>query len=135
LKNQAKKRKHIEAEEEETKVEDIETEESTSKTQKFDRHNLPDFLPEEFLQDEVKDDIEIESDDEAPRKNKKTKIFLEEKKPKDKKKGSTTYRVAEAKQDRLAPKLSKNAQAMKESLMGSRKGQVRKNIFSGFLRK
>lgn len=100
---------------------------------RFDRSNLPDLLPEEFLDDTLVEEAEIESEEEAPRRAKKTKfVYPEEKKPKDKKLGSTTYRVAQTNKEGLAPKASHGAQSTKAALLGGRKGQVRKPVPTGF---
>lgn len=80
------------------------------------------------------EEAEVESEEEAPRKSKKIKfVYPEEKKPKDKKLGSTTYRVAQTNKEGLAPKASHNAQATKSALLGGRKGQLRKAVSTGFL--
>ncbi|KFX90627.1 hypothetical protein O988_08110 [Pseudogymnoascus sp. VKM F-3808] len=99
---------------------------------RFDRSTLPDLLPEDFLEDE-------ESEDEAPvveekRQPKKIKFAYEEKKPKDKRLGSTTFRVAQVAKEGFAPKVSRTTASAKASLQGSRKGQVRKPVSSGMLR-
>lgn len=70
---------------------------------------------------------------EKPRVPKKIKFAYEEKKPKDKKLGSTTYRVAQVEKAGFAPKASHNTLSVKASLQGSRKGQVRKPVSSGFV--
>ncbi|KFY32952.1 hypothetical protein V495_08581 [Pseudogymnoascus sp. VKM F-4514 (FW-929)] len=98
---------------------------------RFDRSTLPDLLPEDFLEDE-------ESEDEAPvveekRQPKKIKFAYEEKKPKDKRLGSTTFRVAQVAKEGFAPKVSRTTASAKASLQGSRKGQVRKPVSSGFV--
>lgn len=69
---------------------------------------------------------------EEKRVSKKIK-FAYEKKPKDKKLGSTTYRVAQVEKEGFAPKVSRNTLSAKASLQGGRKGQVRKPVSSGFV--
>lgn len=133
----AKKRKHIEDEVDESVTIDessitVEPLARTTTKTKFNRSNLPDLLPEEFLNDDV-EEAGLESEEEAPRKPKKIKfLYPEEKKPKDKKLGSTIYRVAQTNKEGLAPKASKNALSMKATLLGGRKGQVRKAVSSSF---
>lgn len=133
----AKKRKHIEDDVDESVTINessitVEPLARTTTKPKFNRSNLPDLLPEEFLNDDV-EEAELESEEEAPRKSKKIKfLYPEEKKPKDKKLGSTTYRVAQTNKESLAPKASKSALAMKAALLGGRKGQIRKAVSSGF---
>ena len=92
---------------------------------KFSRESdLPEFLPAEFLNDD--DDSETSPTESTlqpmiPRKTKQ--ISLEEKKPKDRRKGSTIYRVSEATDMRLAPKASRRARSEKAQKMhgGNRK--------------
>lgn len=66
------------------------------------------------------------SDDELRvKKGKKTKFAdLVEKKPKDRRKGSTTYRVSEALSTKLAPKAAFNARLTKESWLQGRPGKL-----------
>lgn len=71
--------------------------------------------------------------EEKPRVPKKIKFAYEEKKPKDKKIGSTTYRVAQVEKEGFAPKVSRSTLSAKASLQGRRKGQVRKPVSSGFV--
>ncbi|KFY62787.1 hypothetical protein V496_04376 [Pseudogymnoascus sp. VKM F-4515 (FW-2607)] len=132
----AKKRKHIEDElDESATIENssiaVEPIGRASTKPRFDRSTLPDLLPEDFLED-------ASSEDEAPvqeekRVSKKIKFAYEEKKPKDKKLGSTTYRVAQVEKEGFAPKVSRNTLSAKASLQGGRKGQVRKPVSSGFV--
>ncbi|KFY10156.1 hypothetical protein V492_05149 [Pseudogymnoascus sp. VKM F-4246] len=133
----AKKRKHADEElDESATIENssitIEPVGRASAKPRFDRSTLPDLLPEEFLED-------VSSEDEAPvqeekaRVPKKIKFAYDEKKPKDKKLGSTTYRVAQVNKEGFAPKVSRNTVSAKASLQGRRKGQVRKPVSSGFV--
>jgi hypothetical protein len=101
---------------------------------------LPDLLPEEYLQD---DDLETGSlsGNEIPVKKAKKMKFadLVEKKPKDRRKGSTTYRVSEVISTKLAPKASFNARSTKESWLQGRPGKAlvtnRKSFSTGFFKK
>lgn len=97
--------------------------------------SLPEFLPEEYLEDDESDD-EMALDLVKPTKRAKKTKFAEliEKKPKDVRKGSTTYRVAEARSTKLAPKSSFNARAVKESWLQGRAGSSRKSVSSGFFK-
>jgi hypothetical protein len=105
------------------------------------RSNLPDLLPEEYLEDD--DDPEplpTQEMEVARIKPKKIKFAdLVEKKPKDRRKGSTTYRVSEVRSKHLAPKSSVHAKAMKESWMKGRIsngfGGGRKVASGGFFKK
>ncbi|OAF60367.1 hypothetical protein VC83_03244 [Pseudogymnoascus destructans] len=127
----AKKRKHAEEElDESATIENSSiTVEPVGRASKarFDRTTLPDLLPEDFLED-------ASSEDEAPvqveksRVSKKIKFAYEENKPKDKKLGSTTYRVAQLEKAGFAPKVSRNTLSVQASLQGGRKGQVRKPV-------
>ena len=92
---------------------------------KFDRNNLPDLLPEEFLNDE--DRMDVDEDEERPvKKAKKITFAREEKKVKDVTLGHTTFRVQKKTKMGLAPKANKRAKMLKEALLGGRKGQIRK---------
>lgn len=102
------------------------------------RASLPDLLPSEFLDDdeseESDNDIMME---EAQRMPKKIKFAdLVEKKPKDLRKGSTTFRVAESRSMLLAPKASSQARKTKETWLQGRPGKNgatnRKPFSSGF---
>jgi len=106
----------------------------SSKSQKIDRNDLPELLPLEYLQDTPDEDTTVTTTKSARPKPKKTKFLeLAEKKPKDKRIGSTTYRVREAKPDsKLAPKASKTAMSLKEAWLS---GGVRKNGKDGSARK
>ncbi|OBT55838.1 hypothetical protein VE04_03755 [Pseudogymnoascus sp. 24MN13] len=132
----AKKRKHAEEElDESATIENSSiTVEPVGRASKprFDRTTLPDLLPEDFLEDASSED-EAPVQVEKPRVSKKIKFAYEEKKPKDKKLGSTTYRVAQVEKAGFAPKASRNTLSVKASLQGSRKGQVRKPVSSGFV--
>jgi len=108
---------------------------------KIDKNNLPDLLPLEYLEDEdIPANINtLTTTESAQPKPKKIKFLdLAEKKPRDKKKGSTTFKVREKAADaRLAPKASKTAMSAKEAWLsgGVRKngrGSVRKPVKSGF---
>ena len=84
---------------------------------------LPEYLPAEFLKD---DDSETSAPDLIlhPKILHKTiPVSLEEKKPKDRRKGSTIYRVSDTTDTRLAPKASSHARSEKARRMhgGNRK--------------
>jgi U3 small nucleolar RNA-associated protein 16 len=106
------------------------------------RSNIPDLLPEEYLQDDDEDSDELDgSETEVVRRNPKKMKFSElvEKKPKDRRKGSTTYRVSEVQSRILAPKPSFHAKATKESWLKGRAGKgpggIRKVASTGFFKK
>lgn len=92
---------------------------------KFDRNNLPDLLPEEFLDDEDAMDVD-EEEQKTVKKAKKISFAREEKKVKDVTLGHTTFRVQKKSKAGLAPKANKRAKMLKEALLGGRKGQIRK---------
>ncbi|KAB8301597.1 hypothetical protein EYC80_003439 [Monilinia laxa] len=101
---------------------------------------LPDLLPAEYLED----------DDDKPEPNplqsnlptrfaKPNKLrHILEKRPKDKRVGSTTFRVAESRNSHLPPKASNQARALKESWLQGRAGSKikpnRKPFNQGFLK-
>ncbi|KAI0901800.1 hypothetical protein F4806DRAFT_444614 [Annulohypoxylon nitens] len=92
------------------------------RAQKF---NLPTVLPAEFLTDSSSEDEEV--DESALRVIKKPKKinFEEPKKPRDQVVGSTRYRVlAEQGDQKLAPKIQKNARSSKEVLLKRRRGRA-----------
>ena len=94
---------------------------------------LPALLPAEYLED---DDMHAPTPllIEVPRqKTKKTKFHdVVVKKPKDRKKGTTIYRVGESQNTRLAPRFSVQAKSTKESWLQGRSG---KRLGSGSNRK
>ncbi|KAG9246786.1 hypothetical protein BJ878DRAFT_416137 [Calycina marina] len=103
---------------------------SVSRTHKFlTNDKLPEFLPAEFLQGD-----ESEYEDTAPttqamiRKTTK-RVVPVVKKPKDRQKGSTIYRVTETVDSRLAPKASLHARSEKARKMH---GGNRKPFANGF---
>jgi U3 small nucleolar RNA-associated protein 16 len=96
---------------------------------------LPEFLPDEYLEDEDSEDEMAVELTQPAKKAKKIKFTeLLEKKPKDYRKGSTTYRVAEAPSKKMAPKSSFNARTVKESWLQGRSGVTRKPLASGFFK-
>lgn len=105
------------------------------------RSNLPDLLPDEYLQDDEEfgspTNLELEVARTKPRKMKFTDLV--EKKPKDRRKGSTTYQVSEIRSKHLAPKSSFRAKTTKESWLKGRApnsgGGVRKVASVGFFKK
>ncbi|KAI1454987.1 hypothetical protein F4805DRAFT_295464 [Annulohypoxylon moriforme] len=86
------------------------------RAQKF---NLPTVLPAEFLTDSSSEDEDVdESALRVVKKPKKINFETESKKPRDEVIGSTRYRVlAEQGDQKLAPRIQKNARASKESLL------------------
>lgn len=103
--------------------------------------NLPDLLPDEYLQDDEDSESLADLDLEVTRTKPKRMKFsdLVEKKPKDRRKGSTTYRVLEIRSKNLAPKSSFHAKNTKESWLKGRgpmgAGGVRKVASGGFFKK
>jgi hypothetical protein len=98
---------------------------------KISKSNLPEFLPLEYLEDDDPSSTIITKIPTMTQKQigkgKKTRfIDPNPKKPKDLIRGSTTYRVAEAKGDGLlAPKAANNARAIKEAWLRGRNGGKR----------
>ncbi|KAL3419245.1 hypothetical protein PVAG01_09467 [Phlyctema vagabunda] len=99
---------------------------------------LPDFLPAEYLAEndasESEDEVEHEQ---LVQRSKRTKFTdLGEKKPKDLRKGSTTFRVAKSNNPLLAPKASNQARLTKEAWLQGRPGKNgvtnRRPFSSGF---
>jgi U3 snoRNA associated len=88
----------------------------------IDKLNLPEFLPAEYLEDSMEiDEAPIKAEPNTTKYPKK-KIFadLVEKKPKDRTKGNTTYRVSEARgiaSSVLAPAAAPNALSLKDAWM------------------
>lgn len=86
------------------------------------RASLPELLPAEYLEDDDIPTAEGSKVELISRKSKKTKFTdLIEKKPKDRRKGSTTYRVLNPGDTLLlAPKASHRARSIKDSWMQGR---------------
>lgn len=96
---------------------------------------LPEFLPEEYLQDEESDESLTLDPIQRSMKLQKTKFTGRvEKRPKSYRKGSTTYKVAEIRSTKMAPKSSFNARSVKESWLQGRSGSSRKSFTSGFFK-
>ncbi|THV53438.1 hypothetical protein BGAL_0050g00050 [Botrytis galanthina] len=102
---------------------------------------LPDLLPAEFLEDDDVDSPEpgrLHSS--LPTRSVKPDKLrrLLEKKPKDKRVGSTTFRVAESRNPLLPPKASNQARSLKESWLQGRAGTKikpnRKPFSQGFIK-
>ncbi|TGO23932.1 hypothetical protein BPAE_0117g00280 [Botrytis paeoniae] len=102
---------------------------------------LPDLLPAEFLEDDDVDSPEpgrLHSS--LPTRSVKPDKLrhLLEKKPKDKRVGSTTFRVAENRNPLLPPKASNQARSLKESWLQGRAGTKikpnRKPFSQGFIK-
>jgi hypothetical protein len=97
-------------------------------------------LPAEYLEDEPAEDHGSLSlpKQTMSHKSKKTKfIDPTPKKPKDRRKGSTIYRVAEAHGDGLlAPKAASNARSVKEAWLSGQRGAAanRKVVNGGFFK-
>jgi hypothetical protein len=84
---------------------------------------LPDVLPAEYLEDTEPQD-HLPFDHFPIKKAKKTKFHLTAgKEPKDRRAGSTTYRVTKASSLNLAPKSSSQARNTKESWFQGRSGK------------
>lgn len=126
---------------EQTEIEDVAMEDapstpapsgaSSKKSQKIDPSELPELLPLEYLEeDSVAESTTITTTSSIPTRPRKTKFpNVVEQKLKDKKKGSTTFKVRESKQDsRLAPKASKSAMSLKEAWLN---GGTKKNGKAG----
>lgn len=97
--------------------------------------SLPEFLPEEYLEDnESEDEMALEPLNGAKKVKKMKFTQLIDKKPKDIRKGSTTYRISEVRSTKLAPKSSHNAKSVKESWLQGRAGANRKSFSSGFFK-
>lgn len=105
---------------------------------------LPDLLPQEFLDSDSEDDEDVQMKERVENtqevKKAKKKLRLKEKKAKDRRKGSTVFRVQEGSRDTgLAPKAEVNARATKEAWLQGRQGKngglVRKPLNGGFLKK
>jgi U3 small nucleolar RNA-associated protein 16 len=96
---------------------------------------LPEFLPEEYLEENgSEDDTALETVNPSKRAKKTKFMELVEKRPKDIRKGSTTYRVTEVRSTKLAPKSSFNARTVKESWLQGRTGASRKPFSGGFFK-
>ncbi|TAQ86713.1 hypothetical protein B7494_g4963 [Chlorociboria aeruginascens] len=134
LKRQAesvnKKRKHIEESEEEIESSNEEEDEAMGgedtgprSKHRHGKASIPNLLPAEYLED--KEDEEVQDVVEPPIKTNKLKFLeLAEKKPKDRRIGSTTYRVSETVRiAHLAPKSSFQARSIKEAWLQGRPGK------------
>ena len=100
---------------------------------------LPDLLPAEYLEDTEPQDL-LPFDQFPTKKAKKTKFHLTaEKEPKDRRVGSTTYRVTKASSTNLAPKSISQARNTKESWLqgrsGKKGGMNRPSFAKGFSKK
>jgi len=100
---------------------------------------LPDLLPAEYLEDAAPQDP-LPFDQFPIKKAKKTKFpLVAEKEPKDRRVGSTTYRVTKASGTNLAPKSSLQARNMKDSWLQGRSGKTtgtnRTSFTKGFFKK
>jgi hypothetical protein len=102
---------------------------------------LPELLPDEYLQDDNdRKSLEGQEVEITRTKSKKTKFLdLLDKKPKDRRIGTTTYRVSEVSNKKLAPKSSFHARNTKESWLKGRGpmsgGGVRKVASTSFVKK
>jgi hypothetical protein len=98
-------------------------------------------LPAEYLEDESAEDPGSSSLSQQITSYKSKKIkFIDPtpKKPKDRRKGSTIYRVAEAHDDGLlAPKAASNARSVKEAWLNGQRGAggSMKVVKGGFFKK
>ncbi len=104
------------------------------------KNNLPEFLPEEYLEDDpIEDHDSLQSTKKSTvQKSKKIKfIDPAPKQPKDRRKGSTIYRVAESRGDGLlTPKAASNARSVKEAWLNGQRGAGRsmKVVKGGFFK-
>jgi hypothetical protein len=92
---------------------------------KLTSDTLPDLLPDEYLEEaEIQSAIESDLDSEQPtmRVRKRNLKDLAEKKVKDRRVGSTTYRLSEVSSKLLAPKSSYHARTNKEACLNGRLG-------------
>lgn len=97
-----------------------------TKAQKLNRSNLPAFLPSQYFSDTESSPSESDEDSKLVKIQRPNKIkFLDEKRPKDIIKGSTTYRVVQksGKGSLLAPKSDKSAKKTKEAWLQGRNGR------------
>ncbi|RFU33525.1 hypothetical protein B7463_g2822, partial [Scytalidium lignicola] len=99
--------------------------------------DLPFYLPEELLEDDEEEpamDLDLVREVKRPKKIKFSELL--EKKPKDKRVGSTIYRVAGVSHPSLAPKATQQARSTKEQWLKGRSGKAvgiqRKPFKSGF---
>jgi U3 small nucleolar RNA-associated protein 16 len=84
---------------------------------------LPNVLPAEYLEETEPQDL-LPFDQFPIKKAKKTKFHLSaEKEPRDRRIGSTTYRVTKMSSTNLAPKSSSHARNTKESWLQGRSGK------------
>jgi hypothetical protein len=92
----------------------------------INKNNIPEFLPAEYLEDgPIEDEISFSSTKQImAHKSKKIKFTdPTPKKPKDRGKGSTVYRIAEGPGDGLlAPKAAINARFVKEAWLNGQRG-------------
>ncbi|KAA8572132.1 hypothetical protein EYC84_002048 [Monilinia fructicola] len=100
---------------------------------------LPDLLPAEYLEDDDKPEPTNLQSNLPTRFAKPSKLrHILEKRPKDKRVGSTTFRVAENRNSHLPPKASNQARALKESWLQGRAGSKikpnRKPFNQGFIK-
>ncbi|QSZ31393.1 hypothetical protein DSL72_000958 [Monilinia vaccinii-corymbosi] len=99
---------------------------------------LPALLPAEYLEDNDDEPAHILSElpTRVAKASKLRRLF--EKRPKDKRVGSTTFRVTESRNSHLAPKASNQARALKESWLQGRAGSKiksnRKPFNQGFIK-
>lgn len=105
------------------------------------RGDLPDLLPAEYLEDTIPQELIVHpAATSRETKAKKTKFQgTREKLPKDKRIGSTIYRVSKTQSTNLAPKSSFHARSTKEAWLQGRVGQsgnsCRQPMSKGFFRK
>ncbi len=129
------------AEDEQGPVAIEETEATASKQISFSsRSGIPELLPTEYLQDDDSDYDMILGDEKPKKKGRKTNLLeIAEKQLKDRRIGTTTYRVSKTSSTRLAPKASANARLLKETwLQGRASGKVNPNrriASKGFFKK
>ena len=114
----------------------------TDQPPKLSLTNLPALLPEEYLVDDAEQETATTETDLTPAAQRSKKFRypdLADKPPKDRRKGSTIYRVSQTQSVRLPPKASFQARSVKETWLQGRAGKSlgnkRKPFSTGFFKK
>lgn len=107
---------------------------------KVDIHNIPNILPAEYLEDDNVSKALTTIATPIKKKSKKTKfIDSSDKHPKDRRIGTTTYRVTKTSSMEMAPKSAFHPRKTKEAWLQGRLGRseetTRKPFLKGFLKK
>lgn len=97
-----------------------------------DRVQIPDLLPAEFLTDSSSDEDEDDAGQTGSSRPKKRSVSAVERRlsrqdrgPRDERLGSTVYRVAQAADERLAPKAKKYSKSTKDVLLKRHRAGVK----------